>query len=263
MKVSHPQISIKTMTDYHLESFISCPYKFYYQHVLQLSSGMRWRQVVQYTCNRVVQKFYKLPLEARNHLNTLKLIEKAWRPIRLRFFDSRVQYYKVIAKTTDHLLRFLVKERSGVPPLFLYQKLNAYIEELDTRLQVTFELAQWSTDHTFTINKFLIEADEEMLQLYYHLLVVFSDKVFKKLPEKISMMTLLDGKEHIFTPRLEDVSTSIQYLQTIKYLLQQHPTEYYQCSPLKECKYCPFAERCQGEQVRMGESIRTNEKFLH
>jgi len=56
------QISIETITDYHLESFIRCPYRFYYHHVLSVnSSQVKWRQVVQYIVNQTVYHFYKLP----------------------------------------------------------------------------------------------------------------------------------------------------------------------------------------------------------
>lgn len=260
---SHPQISVKTMTDYHLESFINCPYKFYYQYVLQLQSkGMRWRQVVQYIINRVVRKYYSLPSNERTSLSVLNLIDKAWRPISLRWFDSRLQYYMVIAKTTDHLMESLLKEESKAPPLMLYQKLNAYVEELETQLQVTFEVAEWSP-RTFTIKKFLVEADAEMLRLHFHLLVVFSYKVFEKLPEKIVIVTLLDGKEHVFSPKIEDVTSGIQYLQTIKYLLQRHPAEYFPCSTLKECSHCPFSEKCTGEAAQFQEVKKINESFVH
>lgn len=263
MKGSHPQISIKTMTDYHLESFIRCPYKFYYQHVLQLNgSGMGWRQVVQYICNRVARQYYQLPSDARNNLNILKLIEKAWRPVSLRLFDSRLHYYMVIAKTTDHLLEYLSKDVHETSPLFLFQKLNANIEELETHLSITFDIAMWS-EHSYTVKKFLIDADEQMLQLYSHLLIVFSHKVFEQLPEKISIITLLDGKEHVFLPKKEDVPTGIQYLQTMKYLLQRHPAEFFQTGQLKECSYCPFKEKCKGETAKIGDIHKKAESFLH
>lgn len=263
MNSGHPQIEIKTMTDDHLELYIRCPYRFYYQYVLQLQNKeIKWRQVVQHIVKRVVRKYYTLPLKARSNLNTLKLIDKAWRPISIRWFDSRLHYYMVIAKTTDHLLESLLKGKSETPPLLLYQKLNAYVEDLETQLQVTFELVEWSPC-AFTIKKFLLETDVEMFRLYSHLLVVFSSKVFGKLPEKIVLITLLDGKEHVFFPKKEDVSTGIQYLQTMKYLLQQHPADFFQTKTLKECSSCPFSEKCTGEGARVKKVNKTKETFLH
>ncbi|WP_377802021.1 hypothetical protein [Bacillus benzoevorans] len=263
MEGSHPQISIKTMTDDHLESFIRCPYKFYYQYVLQRhSKGLRWRQVVQHIVKRVVRKYYTLPLDARSNLNISNLIDKAWRPISLRWFDSRLQYYMVIAKTSEHLLESLLKGKSETPPFLLYQKLNAYVDELETRIQVTFELAEWSS-RTFTIKKFLLQADVEMFRLYYHLLVVFSAKVFEKLPEKIVLITLLDGKEHVFFPKMEDVSSGIQYLLTMKYLLQQHPAEFFQSRTWKDCSHCPFSEKCTEGTAWVIRENKTNAVFLH
>lgn len=72
-------ISVKTMTDYHLESFIRCPYKFYYQHVLSShSSKVQWRQVVQFAMNQVVEHYYRLPLDSQNTISAMKLINKSW-----------------------------------------------------------------------------------------------------------------------------------------------------------------------------------------
>ena len=79
---THPLVSVKTLTDYHLESFLKCPYKFYYQHILMLNSGqVKWRQVVQSIINQVVHNFYQLPPNAQNQLNIMKLIDRYWKHV--------------------------------------------------------------------------------------------------------------------------------------------------------------------------------------
>lgn len=256
------QIAIKTITDYHLESFARCPNQFYYNHVLQLSPGKHWKQAVLFACHHVIHGYHQLPPECRTVGNILTLIEKAWRPIGFQMFDSAAHYYTVIAKTTDHLLEFLTKGNRTEPPLLLYQKLTAYIKELETQLSITFEIVEWSSQ-TFVIKKFLVEADDEILQLYYHLLVVFANKVFETLPENIVMMTLLDGKKQVFTPREKDIPESMQYLQKMKYLLQHVPEEFTQNCAFKKCHHCPFVAKCQEDSYKTKRKRHKLSKTIH
>src|SRR4051794_2202884 len=148
---THPLVFVKTLTDYHLESFLKCPYKFYYQYILMLNSGqVKWRQVVQSIINQVVHNFYQLPPNAQNQLHIMKLIDRHWKHVSPKVFESKIHYYMVLAKTTDHLLQYLSMEKKQKPPLFLYQKLNTYIAELETQLPLTFDLAEWTPD-SFTV----------------------------------------------------------------------------------------------------------------
>lgn len=56
---------------HHLESFIKCPYKLYFQHILAFKEGqIRWRQVVQ-VHNWVVQAYHQLPGEKQTKLAIL------------------------------------------------------------------------------------------------------------------------------------------------------------------------------------------------
>lgn len=262
MTNKHPIVSVKTMTDYHLESFIRCPYKFYYQHVLLLNpSEAKWKQVIQYVVNQVVQNYYQLPFDAQNKLNAMKLIDKYWKKLSPQLFKSKEHYYLVLAKTTDHLLQFLPMKSKQMPPIFLYEKLNTYIEELEAQLSLTFELAEWSTE-SFKIKKMLVEVDEELIQLYLHLMVVFSNKAFGKLPEKIEILTLLEGKKYTFSPTMNNVSQGIMYLKYMKNLLQ-NPNDYSKTNSLIECNNCPFTHKCKYSQESFKRIRRPNEKFLH
>jgi hypothetical protein len=258
----HHLVSVKTMTDYHLESFIRCPYKFYYQHILSLnSSQVKWRQVVQLIINQVVQEFYKLPLDAQNKISVFNLIDRYWKNVSFRLFESKIHYYIVLAKITDHLLQFLSTKNNQKPLLFLYEKLNIYIEELETQLSLTFELAEWST-HSFTIKKHLVDADEEMIKLYNHLMVVFSEKAFGKLPERIEIINLLEGKKYTYSPTRDDVNQGIMYLNYMKNLLQQ-PNGYTKTDSLTECMSCPFTHQCKDGPDDSKEVDSRNVDFLH
>ncbi|MBE4906444.1 hypothetical protein IMZ08_00040 [Bacillus luteolus] len=238
------QISIQTMTDYHLESFIKCPYRFYYQHVLSVNTRkIKWRQAVQFIINQVVHKFYQLTVEEQHKLSALRLIESQWSMINSSIFDSKYHYYQVLAQTTDHLLQLLTAKDTQVPPIFLYEKLSTYIEELETQLSLTLDVTEWS-EKSFTIKKFLLEADEEMIHLYNHLIVVFSYKAFGKLPEKIEVVTLLKGETFTYSPTVNDLVQGIMYLKYMKKVLLD-PTDYERKSSIKECNSCPFVQECE------------------
>jgi hypothetical protein len=258
---NHP-VSIKTITDYHLESFIRCPYKFYYHHVLSLNdSEIKWREIVQYIINQVVQKYYQLPLQDQNKLSILKLFDPYSNYINPQLFEERSHYYMTLAKITDHLLQFLTSRKNQHPPLFLYEKLKTYARELETHLSVTLELVEWSTQ-SFTIKKFLVEADDELIKLYNYLIVVFSDKAFGKLPEKIEIIQLFTGKIYTYSPTEEDASQGIFYLNYMKSLLQQ-PRDYKRTASMKECMSCPFTQQCKDDYKISKEIKNSTLNFLH
>lgn len=260
MNRSEPEVTIKTITDYHLESFLRCPYRFYYQHILSLdSSQVRWRQLVQSIINQVVHSFYQLSPNEQNKLHILKLVDRYWENVNPQLFESKVHYYMVLAKTTDQLLQFLMARTHQQPPLFLYEKMNTYVEELELDLALTFELVEW-TNNSFMVKKFLVEADEEMVQLYLHMLVVFSDKAFGKLPERIEIITLLEGKKYRFSPTMSNVEQGIVYLNEMKSVLK-HPKYYSKTNSLIECSSCPFTNKCNDRHDK--EMKRSNENFLH
>ncbi|RSK26594.1 hypothetical protein EJF36_06830 [Bacillus sp. HMF5848] len=242
----HHQISIKTITDYHLESFIRCPYKFYYQHVLSVpGSQIHWKQVVQYILNKIVQGFYQLPNSEQSKLSILKLIDSYWQHIDIQLFESKIQYYTVLAKTTDYLLQFLTPRKTNEKPLFLYEKLNTYVDELETQLSVTLELGEWSRE-SFTVKKYLLEADDELVKLYNYLIIVFSKQAFGKLPEKIEIVNLMKGEVYTYTPMIADVTQGMLFLKYIKSQLQD-PDDYTKTNSLTECNNCPFTQSCYSD----------------
>jgi hypothetical protein len=244
----HHQISMETMTDYHLESFIRCPYRFYYQHVLSLhTSQVKWRQVVQHLINQIVQNYYQFPKGEQNKSNILKLVDRYWENVNVKLFDSKIHYYTVLAKTTDYLLQSLTTRQSQEPPLFLFEKINTYINELETQLSLTLEVVEWSTK-TFTIKKYLVEADEEMIRLYNQLLVVFSKEAFGKLPDRIEIITLLKGKTYRHSPTMNDISQGMSYLNYMKSLLLE-PSEYTKINSISKCSDCPFTETCADNEA--------------
>jgi hypothetical protein len=228
-----------------LKDFITCPYKFYFELIEKKKKSINWRQIVQHVVNKVVYSFYQLPEKSRHSINVLRLIDEYWGKVSPEIFESRVQYYMVIAKITDYLLVNVHAESKKTPPLFLFEKLTTYIEELDVDLSLTFDVAEWS-DSTFVVKKYLVDATPEMLTLYYHLSIVFSEKVLKRTPKSIEVVTLLDGKKHVFIPTPEDLEKGLHYLQVMKVSIED-ASSYYRTNNVNECNICPFLKECDQE----------------
>ncbi|WHZ00812.1 hypothetical protein QNH48_17355 [Neobacillus sp. YX16] len=236
---------IQTITEENLKDFITCPYKFYFEFIEKRKKSINWRQVAQHVVNKVVYSFYQLPAEHRHSGKVLRLIDEYWSKVSPQIFESRIQYYLVIAKITDYLMENITAESKRTPPLFLFEKLNTYIEELEVDLSLTFDVAEWS-DSSFVIKKYLVDASPEMLTLYYHLSIVFSEKVLKRTPKRVEVVTLLDGMKHVFTPTKEDLQEGLNYLQVMKYSIEDS-SNYFKTNNVNECNICPFLEECDHE----------------
>lgn len=237
---------LHSLTEEYLKDFISCPYKFYYDYFEKKKRRLNWRQIVQHVVNQVVHSFYQLPMEHRHTVKVLSLIDHYWEKVSPQIFDSRLQYYLVIAKITDYLMENLTANTNYEPPLFLFERLNTYVGELDVNLSLTFDVAEWS-DSSFVIKKYLVEATPEMLKLYYHLSIVFSEKVLNRRPKRMEIVTLMDGKKHTFTPSAEDIDEGLKYLQFMKVLIEDS-SSYVKVYNENECPFCPFQSVCQREE---------------
>lgn len=108
------------MTDYHLYEFMRCPHKYYLRHIKRReSSSLEWQQIVQMIVNQIVHEYYLTSKEKQTEILLLELLEKHWHKVKTSMFSSKIEYYIVLAKLTDHLLQFVKKDESKTPPLFL------------------------------------------------------------------------------------------------------------------------------------------------
>lgn len=227
------QIEEKYVVQDHLESFITCPYQVYYYQLLHENERM-WRQNIQFVINKIVHTYYQLPLGEQTKLTALKLIGHFWNQVRFNLFQSREEYYVVLAKITDHLLQFL-STNSKQPPLFLYEKLYTNVKAIESQLSITIELAEWS-NKSFSIKKFLLEADENLMERYNHLVSVFFYEALGILPEKIEIVSLIDGKVSILYPKEQDIPKGVQYLNYIKRLVEESNQGCFECPLTQQCK---------------------------
>jgi hypothetical protein len=247
--MNHHLTIMKSMTEENLKDFITCPYKFYYEYIEKKKRPLDWRQMVQHVINQVVYSYFQLPIEQRHSAKVLDLVEQYWGKLRPQIFESRIQYYTVTAKITDYLMQNLTTETdTAAPPLFLYEKFQTHIDELDVDLSLTFDVAEWSSS-SFVVKKYLVEANAEMLKLYFYLTIVFSEKVFQRIPKRIEVVTLLDGKKHLFYPTPENINEGISYLQLMKHLLGES-SRFNGVYNEEECPTCPFQKVCNREMQK-------------
>ncbi|MEW9670272.1 hypothetical protein [Ammoniphilus sp. 3BR4] len=242
-----PVVSIKTIADYHLEEFMRCSYQFYYRHLLgQATTYQSWRHMVQQTVNQVVMGYNQCPEPQRSSVKILELIHRYWIK-KVELFHSREHYLTVLGEITSNLLKYLLTERKENPPLFLYEKFKTNVEELQIDLAMTFQVAEWSGE-SFRLKKYVIDAEPEFYITYKHLAVLFSQKAFQQLPERIEIIHLLTGQEHVFYPAKEDVMDAIGYFRLTKDLLQK-AEDYTRPKSFSECKKCPFKKKCHRDWV--------------
>ncbi|WHY95156.1 hypothetical protein [Peribacillus simplex] len=237
------RISIATLTDYHLQDFIRCPYQFYFHHIEgKTTPQLDWRKMVQVVVKQVVSRYYKLPPKSQTTNKVMEFIDDHWSAIDVRQFESKNHYYMALANITDHLLQFLTSTKIEYPPLLLYEKFNINIKELGTELSLTFEVAEWSSK-SFIIKKYLVDTHEEMNLLFNNMISVFCEKAFGQLPERIEIFSLMEGKTETYIPTMNDVSDGLEYLNIIKNLLQE-PKKYLKTDSLTVCNSCSYQKRC-------------------
>ncbi|WP_459500984.1 hypothetical protein [Bacillus sp. C1] len=243
------KIAIKTMTDYHLYDFMRCPHKFYFRHIKRREpSSFEWQQMVQAIVNQIISDYYTSPPERQSTVFLLELLEKHWHKVQIRMFASKAEYYIVLAKLTDHLLKFVKNEVSKRLPLFLYEKFQTYMEELGVGISLTFEVGEWSSQ-SFVIKKYVIDANEEMLALCQKLTAVFSYKAFGILPERIEIVNLIEGIKYDYVPKEQDIMDGMNDLYRMKELLQQ-PKLYTERTFRPECIGCAFRNECKVDEVQ-------------
>ncbi|MDM5154003.1 hypothetical protein QUF88_09220 [Bacillus sp. DX1.1] len=250
------KISMKTMTDYHLYDFMRCPHKFYFRYIKRREPSLfEWQQIVQAIVNQIISDYYMSPAEKQTTVLVLELLERHWSKVRIGMFSSKAEYYIVLAKLTDHLLRYVKSDSGRTPPLFLYEKLQTYMEELGVHISLTFEVGEWSTQ-SFVIKKFVVDANEEMLALFQKLTAVFCYKAFSVLPEKIEIINLIEGTSSEYVPKQQDIMTGMSDLYRMKEILQQ-PEHYVERTFHSECIGCAFRNECKVDEVK-DEPIQNN-----
>lgn len=216
------KVNVKTISNEHLEQFIHSPDAFLRECVLhkKKSSHSTWEKTVKAAVKQILKEYFRLPQQKRTALSILKLVEHQWSCINVHLFQSKMHYYTVLAKVTDHLLQELGACSHSTPPLFLYEKYRVPVAELGIDLSVEIDIGEW-TAASYKIKKFMLEDSEEVRNAFIHLMVVFSRQAFKQLPDSIEFCCLMTGKKHEVCIKEAQYEESLHFLGLIKSTLEQ------------------------------------------
>lgn len=89
---------------------------------------------------------------------------------------------------------------------------------------------------SFSIKKFLLEADQHLMEEYNHLVSVFFYDALDILPEKIEIVSLIDRKVSILYPNEHDIPKGVQYLNRLKRLIDESNQGCFECPLTQQCK---------------------------
>lgn len=186
-----------------ISNYISCPHYFHCNNqVTPEVNEFDWLSLTQVVVNDIVSDFFQLSNDKRIPLEILKLINNHFEQVDIELFHSVVHYYTVLAKVTDYLIQHLLLERDSKAPLFLFEKVS--ICHMNRLFNLTIDVASWSPT-SFIIKKYLVEADEKMLESYWKSVTYFSQLAFGKIPERIEVISLDNGRRYTFNPNEDKV----------------------------------------------------------
>lgn len=152
--------------------------------------------------------------------DTIAFVTRLFYSIPNSFFQSKLDYYHVIATVTKYIQQWLGEKKNKIPPLFLFEQLSVYHETLQIEMNVQLDLAEW-TDTSFTITKYVIPANDEQIKRLYEMIVVFSSLYFEHLPKKIKFLSLLDGSVYSYTPTCNEIDGCTDNVYLLYTLLNQ------------------------------------------
>lgn len=249
MELSNKTLAAGFIKDYEFEELMRCPFKYYKRHIKgENSSSLNWRQMVQYAVNHIINDIYTLPVEARSQARIFEIIHTRWR-INKRLFESQAQYNQVRSTVTVSLLNHFSSAFTAAPPLFLFESHSTWIEELQTELSIIFQLVEW-TEQSYVIKKILVDEDPDVINVFKHMVILFSHRAFGKLPERIEIFSVLSEKIIVIEPNdQEDLSIAIDFLSLTQQLLPTNP--YRKMNSILECNTCPFLTECHFTEAKL------------
>lgn len=223
-------IKIHTITDYHLNDFITCPQTFWRKHLLkqQQVDRLHWRDLVDSTVNQAVRDFFSLPPSSRSALSILRSIERHWNK-KVDLFYTREHYFDVLGSMTSHLIQLLLLDRNVVSPLYTIEKMSVRIPEWDLSLTMTIPLAIWDGT-SFTIKKFVTEENPEFTRSWTLFTLFFCSHAFNAIPSTLEITNILSGVRSVAFPKLDDLKDAKNYIHLLQETIRD-PSVYFQTTP--------------------------------
>lgn len=240
-----PNVAIKTLTDEHVQNFVGCPLKFYYETILRKSGKLQWRQMLQFVVHHVVKQYFQMDITRRTPTTVLQLLTRQLTRIKVDMFDSQEQYYMVMAQVTDHLMHFLSENRHVCHPIFLREKLSLFSQEMGVNLSLTIDVGEWNSE--LTIKKFIVAEEHDVIESFKHMATVFAKEAFHYVPKRIEFYSLLSGETFVYHLEEGDYEKSLHYLQLLKAAMQEQ-TSYSHGRSTSECAQCPLYAECNKQE---------------
>ncbi|MGG1516104.1 hypothetical protein ABE504_11865 [Paenibacillus oryzisoli] len=186
-----------------------------------------WRQLAQYAAFHAVNDWYMLQPVSRTFATLTQAFEQRWTN-KVQKFGSSGHYKQVKEQLLLELYLKLTDEDNAVEwPILLFECTSVWVEELDLGLSMIVQvMAQSGGEHRLTLYKYMVDASETAVQLYFHMSVVFCQRAFGQLPADIEVVDLFHGETHRLRASEMDVSKSVDYLRLAAelYLEKKHCT---------------------------------------
>ncbi|MDU0199612.1 hypothetical protein ACYEXS_02125 [Paenibacillus sp. MAH-36] len=179
-----------------------------------------WKQLTQYAAYHAINEWYSLPLKSRTFLTLTKLFERRWTN-KFRKFDSLGCYGDVKRSVLMHLYKALTGINAVDCPLMLFESSNVWVEELNLGLSMIMQVMEPTKD-SFVIHKYMMEENDAAVQMFFHMTVVYCYKAFGKMPERLQVWNMMNGKQYRMNPEDMDLSSSMDYLKLVSEVYMQN-----------------------------------------
>ncbi len=173
-----------------------------------------WKQLTQYAAYHSINDWYTQPLKYRTFRTLTESFERRLTN-KVHKFGSAEFYEDVKRIVVAHLYGALTEGNGADRPLMLFENANVWIQELDFGLSMIIQVLE-PAKRSFVIHKYVMEACEAVVELIFHMTVVFCHEAFGMLPERLQVFNMMSGKRHIMLAHDPDVSKSMDYLRLVK-----------------------------------------------
>ncbi|TBL72381.1 hypothetical protein [Paenibacillus thalictri] len=199
---------IRSIEEYKLEAFVR------QYHRKTSSSGLDWKQLVQYAASHTVNQYFSLPVSRRTPEAIAHFVEKYWTN-RVNKFQSPEHFRLIKMNVTAKLTRFLGQAKH-LTPMVLFESFPTYIEELG--LEIAYIVQALSVNAAginapYTIHKYAVDVTTDMLLLVQHLTVVCCSKAFASLPQSIVVNCVTSGCSYVCYAKDMDLEKSLDYIR--------------------------------------------------
>lgn len=223
---------MRLIEDYKLEELLRYPYRYGTgQQKRRQHHDVNWQQLAQYAVSYVVDDYYKLSPNNRTIDRLKELIEHRWTN-RAYKFESGHHFSQVKSTVTASLVKLLVEgERREQYPIISFEQWGTYISALDLNLTMILQtvFAEKSAGDlepsAYSIQKYMVDADEEVIQAFRHMAAVFGQSAFGRPPERIDVISLLSGEQYRFQPDEGMLEQSVDFLRLIRVVAAESQDE--------------------------------------